>query len=44
MSSEAQIHVSWTQWVNLFELELFGRDGYLRLEGRDGHYGQQPDD
>ena len=37
----AQIHVSWTQWVNLFELELFGRDGYLRLEGRDGHYGQQ---
>lgn len=37
----AQIHVSWTQWVNVFELELFGRDGYLRLEGRDGHYGPQ---
>jgi predicted dehydrogenase len=37
----AQIHVSWTQWVNLFELEIFGRDGYLRLEGRDGHYGPQ---
>lgn len=37
----AQIHVSWTQWVNIFELELFGRDGYLRLEGRDGHYGPQ---
>jgi predicted dehydrogenase len=37
----AQIHVSWTQWVNLFELEVFGRDGYLRLEGRDGHYGPQ---
>lgn len=35
----AQIHVSWTQWVNLFELEVFGSDGYLRLEGRDGHYG-----
>jgi predicted dehydrogenase len=37
----AQIHVSWTQWVNIFELELFGRDGYVRLEGRDGHYGPQ---
>jgi predicted dehydrogenase len=37
----AQIHVSWTQWVNLFELEVFGRDGYLRLAGRDGHYGPQ---
>jgi predicted dehydrogenase len=35
----AQIHVSWTQWVNLFELEVFGHDGYLRLEGRDGSYG-----
>jgi predicted dehydrogenase len=37
----AQIHVSWTQWANLFEMELFGRDGFLRLEGRDGHYGPQ---
>lgn len=37
----AQVHVSWTQWVNLFELEVFGHDGYLRLEGRDGHYGPQ---
>ena len=37
----AQIHVSWTQWVNIFEIEVFGRDGYLRLEGRDSHYGSQ---
>ena len=37
----AQIHVSWTQWVNVLEVEIFGRDGYLRLEGRDGHYGHQ---
>jgi predicted dehydrogenase len=37
----AQIHVSWTQWVNIFELEVFGHDGYMRLEGRDGHYGPQ---
>lgn len=37
----AQIHVSWTQWINIFCLEIFGRDGYLELTGRDGHYGPQ---
>jgi predicted dehydrogenase len=37
----AQLHVSWTQWRNILEIELFGRDGYLRLEGRGGHYGPQ---
>lgn len=37
----AQIHVSWTQWINVLEVEIFGQDGYLRLEGRDGHYGPQ---
>jgi predicted dehydrogenase len=37
----AQVHTSWTQWKNLFEVEIFGHDGYLRLEGRDGHYGPQ---
>ncbi len=40
-SQTAQIHVSWTQWINLFSLEIFGRDGYLHLSGRDGHYGPQ---
>jgi predicted dehydrogenase len=37
----AQLHLSWTQWINVLEIEIFGRDGYLRLEGRDGHYGPQ---
>jgi predicted dehydrogenase len=37
----AQIHVSWTQWMNLFSLEIFGRDGYLHLTGRDRYYGPQ---
>jgi predicted dehydrogenase len=37
----AQLHVSWTQWINVLEIEILGRDGYLRLEGRDGHYGPQ---
>ena len=35
----AQVHVSWTQWINSFQLELYGQDGYLKLQGRDGHYG-----
>jgi len=37
----AQMHASWTQWRNILEIEIFGRDGYLRLEGRGGHYGPQ---
>lgn len=37
----AQVHVSWTQWRNVLCLEIFGRDGYLTLSGRDGHYGPQ---
>jgi predicted dehydrogenase len=37
----AQIHVSWTNWRNIFEFEIFGQDGFIRLEGRDGHYGPQ---
>lgn len=41
ISQVAQLHVSWTQWKNILEIEIFGRDGYLRLEGRDGHYGPQ---
>lgn len=40
-SQTAQIHVSWTQWINILSLEIFGRDGYLNLSGRDGHYGPQ---
>jgi predicted dehydrogenase len=36
-----QLHMSWTQWVNILEMEIFGCEGYLRLEGRDGHYGPQ---
>lgn len=38
-SGMAAIHVSWTQWHNIFELEIFGTRGYVRLTGRDGSYG-----
>ena len=35
----AQFHTSWTQWKNRFSFEVFGRDGYLRVEGLGGSYG-----
>jgi len=37
----AQFHTSWTQWQNRFSFELFGRAGYLRLEGLGGSYGTE---
>lgn len=37
----ASIHVSWTQWKNLFSLELFGREGYIIVEGLGGSYGTE---
>jgi predicted dehydrogenase len=35
----ANIHTSWTQWKNLFRFEVFGRDGYLLINGLGGSYG-----
>jgi predicted dehydrogenase len=35
----AQFHTSWTQWKNRFSFELFGHDGYVRVEGLGGSYG-----
>ena len=35
----AQFHVSWTQWKNIFSLDIFGTDGYLLLNGLGGYYG-----
>jgi predicted dehydrogenase len=32
-------HTSWTQWKNLFSLEIFGTDGALCIEGLGGSYG-----
>lgn len=37
----AQLHVSWTQWKNLFSFELVGRDGYLVVDGLGGSYGPE---
>ncbi len=37
----AFLHASWTQWINLFSLEIFGRDGYAIVEGLGGSYGNE---
>jgi predicted dehydrogenase len=35
----AFLHVSWTEWKNLFSFEIFGREGKLNIEGLGGSYG-----
>ncbi len=35
----AFLHVSCTEWKNLFSLEIYGRDGKLDLNGLGGSYG-----
>jgi predicted dehydrogenase len=35
----ASLHVTWTQWNNIFSFEIFGSDGYLIMEGLGGAYG-----
>ncbi len=35
----ASIHVSWTQWKSLFYFEVFGKDGYITVDGLGGGYG-----
>jgi predicted dehydrogenase len=37
----ASIHSSLTQWKNVFSFELFGRDGYIAVEGLGGSYGTE---
>lgn len=35
----AHLHVSWTEWKNLFSFEIYGRVGKLHIEGLGGSYG-----
>jgi len=37
----AFLHASWTRWRNLFSFEVFGRDGYVTVEGLGGSYGTE---
>jgi predicted dehydrogenase len=36
-----QFHTSWTQWVNRFSFEVFGRAGCVAVEGLGGSYGSE---
>jgi predicted dehydrogenase len=37
----AWLHVSCTEWKNLFSLEIYGRNGKLALDGLGGSYGPE---
>ena len=37
----AMLHVSWTEWKNLFSFEIYGRDGKIHAEGLGGSYGPE---
>jgi len=37
----AAFNVSWTNWKNIFSFEIFGTDGYLKIEGLGGNYGSE---
>ena len=37
----AMFHTSWTQWKNLFSLEIFGTAGELIIDGIGGSYGTE---
>ncbi len=40
-SKIASMHVSWTQWKNLFSLEIFGKKGFVHIENRGDSYGPE---
>jgi len=37
----AWLHVSCSEWKNLFSLEIYGRDGKLQIDGLGGSYGAE---
>lgn len=37
----AQMHASATQWKNRFSIDIFGKNGYIYIEGKGGSYGQE---
>ncbi len=37
----ASMHSSWTQWKNQFIFEVFGKDGYVIIDGLGGSYGTE---
>lgn len=37
----ALMHVSWTNWRNIFSFEIYGQEGYVIVDGLGGTYGVQ---
>lgn len=37
----ASLHASWTEWKNIFSLEIYGRTGKLEISGLGGSYGTE---
>ncbi len=37
----ASLHATWTEWKNLFSLEIYGRMGKLEVSGLGGSYGDE---
>ena len=37
----AHLHVTWTEWKNMFSFEIYGRDAKLHAEGLGGSYGPE---
>ncbi len=35
----AWLHASWSEWKNMFSLEIYGRTGKLQIDGLGGSYG-----
>lgn len=35
----AWLHASWSEWKNMFSLEIYGRNGKLQVDGLGGSYG-----
>jgi len=38
---DIQLHVSWTNWKNSFNYEIYGTKGYLKVNGLGGSYGKE---
>lgn len=37
----ASLHASWTHWKKTFRVEVYGKEGYLVMEGLGGQYGTE---
>ena len=40
-NSTAFLHVTWTEWKNLFCMEIYGTDAKLKIDGLGGSYGTE---